>query len=73
MSGAELATIIITALVAGAIASVGGAILTVAALRVHIDYLRQACSDNKSGLQRAHERIDEIHQNGCTNAHGNRR
>ena len=73
MSAVELTSIILTALVAGAIASVGSAILTVAALRVHIEYLRQACGDNKDGLKRAHERIDEILQNGCSSAHGNRR
>lgn len=48
--------VIITAVVTGGTSSVA----TIAALRVHIQYLRETVTRLESAIQRAHERIDEM-------------
>lgn len=62
MSGDELTAIIITALISGAIASVGSSILTIVGLRVQIGYIEKDIVRLDKGLGRAHERIDELNQ-----------
>lgn len=72
MSGDELTTIILTALVSGAITAIGSSILTIAGLRVQIKYLEQADERHEKGITRAHQRIDEIQNNGCNHVNGHR-
>ena len=55
MNGLDLIEIVITAAVTGVFSAVG----TVAALRVHIIYLREAVGENKKAIERAHRRLDE--------------
>lgn len=56
---------IMIALITGGICSIGSSLLTVAGLRVHIDYLRKADAKHEENITYAHKRIDEINQNGC--------
>lgn len=48
--------------IVGAIVGTGAssAAMTVVALRVHIQYLRESVARQERAIQRAHERIDEI-------------
>lgn len=59
MTGDELTIIIITALVSGAISSVGSSLLTIAGLRVQIGYIEKNIERLEDSVTRAHERIDE--------------
>jgi len=70
VSGDEVSLIIVTALIAGAISAVGSSILTIAGLRVQIGYLEKADERHEKAITRAHERIDEIQQNGCNHMKG---
>lgn len=53
---AEAVKIIITAVSTGAISTFA----TVSALKVHINYLREHLQRHETGIDRAHERIDNI-------------
>ncbi len=63
MMGNE-ADIIITALITGTMAAVGSSLLTVAGLRVHIEYLRKADEKHDANIISAHRRIDELLEKG---------
>jgi len=52
--------IILTAVLTGAISAGGASILTVAGLRVHVEYLKQATENNDKAISRAHSRIDSL-------------
>lgn len=59
----KMLTVIITAVVTGAISAIG----TVAALRVHILYIRERLTEHherfnkmERAIERAHERLDEM-------------
>lgn len=62
MSGDELTLIIITALIAGAISSVGSSLLTIAGLRVQIGYIEKNIEKIEKANTRAHERIDDLQE-----------
>ncbi len=52
----ELIISVVTAAVTGGVSTFA----TVRSLNVHIDYLRSQLRDQRSAIQRAHERIDDI-------------
>ncbi len=52
----QLVTIILSAVVTGGFS----AFVTVAGVKVHISYLKEAATRNEKAVQRAHERIDTI-------------
>jgi hypothetical protein len=52
----QILTILITSAFTGLISTLG----TVAALNVHISYLREAVEDNRKSIARAHTRIDAM-------------
>tara|TARA_R110000803_G_scaffold166755_6_gene230046 strand:- start:266 stop:454 length:189 start_codon:yes stop_codon:yes gene_type:complete len=52
--------ILVTALITGAVSAGGASLLTVAGLRVHVEYLKKATEDNDKSITRAHKRIDDI-------------
>ncbi len=56
MSTDQLITMIITALVTGGFST----FTTVIALKVHINYLREAINRHEKAITRAHNRIDQI-------------
>ncbi len=57
----EIATVVITAIVTGTASTIG----TVAALKVHINYLRESISLHHQAITRAHMRLDDIEKR-CT-------
>jgi hypothetical protein len=56
----QLSVVILSAVAAGIVSAIGSALLVVAALRVHIEYLRQADDRHEKSITRAHQRIDDI-------------
>jgi len=52
--------ILMTAIVTGAVSAGGASLLTVAGLRVHVEYLKKATEDNEKAITRAHTRIDSM-------------
>lgn len=52
-------------MITGAVAAIGSSLLTVAGLRVHIEYLRKADERHDADIKDAHRRIDEINAKGC--------
>jgi len=57
-----------TAVLTGAISAGGASILTVAGLRVHVEYLKQATENNDKAITRAHSRIDELQHKVTTSS-----
>lgn len=55
-----IATAGISSIVAGAVSAFLSSQLTIAALRVHIEYLRETGARHEQAITRAHARIDEI-------------
>ena len=56
MDFTEIVTVLVTALVTGGVSTLS----TVAALKVHIDYLRQGQATLAKSIERAHSRLDEL-------------
>lgn len=56
ISTADVAQIVLTAVLTGAVSTLG----TVAALRVHILYIRETLVRHEDAIKRAHERIDVL-------------
>lgn len=53
-------TALISSVVAGAVSAIASSQLTIAGLRVHIEYLKQADERHEKAITRAHERIDSV-------------
>lgn len=53
---ADVINIVITAVITGAISTLG----TIAGLRVHITYLRETLDRHEKAIERAHNRITEL-------------
>lgn len=60
MGWEQVAGALLISVITGAIAGQVGAQKTIAALVVHIDYLRSHVDRHEKAIARAHERIDQL-------------